>query len=40
MKAIQKAVTYDIAAEGFDGQGRGKDPGKASGAQCGVPGIC
>jgi hypothetical protein len=26
MKAIQKALTYDIATEGLDEQGRGKDP--------------
>lgn len=26
MKAIQKALTYDIATEGLDGQGKGKDP--------------
>jgi hypothetical protein len=26
MKAIQKVLTYDIATEGLDGQGKGKDP--------------
>jgi hypothetical protein len=39
MKVIQKAFTYDIATEGLDGQGRGKDLGKTSGAQYEVPGI-